>query len=231
MVRFRDREEAGKRLAELVAGRLSPAKDDDLLVLALPRGGVPLGAAIAARLGAPLDVIVARKIGAPGQPELAVGAVAEGAGAGGEETVWNRRIIAELGLSEAGLRHLRSQKLREIAERAERYRAGKPALSAAGRSVVLVDDGIATGATTEAALQALRRQHPERIILAVPVAPRDTVRRLKGLADEVLCLTEPVDFLAIGAFYRDFTQVDDAEVIRLLARHRPAQSGTPGAGD
>lgn len=217
---FNNRREAGRRLAARLVEILAPAEAEaPPAVVALPRGGVPLGAEIAARLGAPLDVIVSRKIGAPAQPELALGAVAE-AGEGEAETVWNRRIIAELGLTEAGLARQRAEELREVRARATRFRAGRPALDVGGRTVILVDDGIATGATTEAALRALRRRRPGRIILAVPVAPRDSVARLRGLADEVVCLAEPADFYAIGACYRDFTQVEDAEVIGLLSEHR-----------
>lgn len=217
---FNNRREAGRRLAARLVEILTPAEAEaPPAVVALPRGGVPLGAEIAARLDTPLDVIVSRKIGAPAQPELALGAVAE-AGEGEAETVWNRRIIAELGLTEAGLVQRRAAELQEVRARAARFRAGRPAVGIGGRTVILVDDGIATGATTEAALRALRRQRPGRIILAVPVAPRDSVARLRGLADEVVCLAEPADFYAIGAYYRDFTQVEDAEVIRLLSEHR-----------
>ncbi|WP_227010236.1 phosphoribosyltransferase [Pelagibius marinus] len=225
MVMFRDRREAGERLAGHLAGTVASFEDTaPPVVVALPRGGVPVAAAIAARLQAPLDVIIARKIGAPGQPELAIGAVAEGAGGeGAEETVWNRRIIVDLGLREESLEQRRAEKLREVRERAALYRDGRPAVVLEGRSVILVDDGIATGATTEAALRALRRRRPRRIILAVPVAPEDTLARLRRLADDVVCLAQPADFYAIGAYYRDFTQVKDADVIRCLSQYRPDQ--------
>jgi len=222
---FRDRTAAGTRLAE----RVSRLNAENPLVIALPRGGVPVGAAIARRLGAPLDVIVARKIGAPDQPELAIGAVAEAAGGdedgGAAVTILNQRIIAQLGLSKRSVARLRAAKLDEVAERAARYRAGRPALAVEGRTVVLVDDGIATGATTEAALRALRRLQPRRIVLAVPVAPRETIEKLRFAADEVICLAQPEDFLAIGSFYDDFTQVEDAEVARLLAQLAPNAPG------
>lgn len=234
---FNNRREAGRRLATRLAETLALLQDAaPLVVLALPRGGVPVAAEIAARLDAPLDVIIARKIGAPWQPELAIGAVAEAGAEGGEgegagETVWNRRIIEELGLREENLDRRRAEKLQEVRQRAALYRAGRPAVALEGRNVILVDDGIATGATTEAALRALRRLRPRRIILAVPVAPEDTLARLRKLADEVVCLAQPADLYAIGAYYRDFTQVKDAEVIRDLSQHRPDQSEEAAGGN
>ncbi len=236
---FNNRREAGRRLATRLAETLAPFEDAaPPVVVALPRGGVPVAAEIAARLDAPLDVIIARKIGAPGQPELAIGAVAEAgdgpedsAGNGAAETVWNRRIIAELGLGEESLDRRRAEKLQEVRQRAALYRAGRPRLALDGRSVILVDDGIATGATTEAALRALRRLRPGRIILAVPVAPEDTVARLRKLADDVVCLAQPADFFAIGAYYRDFTQVNDAEVVRCLSQYRPDQPEEAAGGN
>jgi putative phosphoribosyl transferase len=241
MKMFNNRREAGRRLATRLAETLAPLQDAaPLVVLALPRGGVPVAAEIAARLDAPLDVIIARKIGAPWQPELAIGAVAEagaeagaegGKGEGAAETVWNRRIIGELGLREESLERRRAEKLQEVRQRAALYRAGRPAVALEGRDVILVDDGIATGATTEAALRALRRLRPRRIILAVPVAPEDTLARLRKLADEVVCLAQPADFYAIGAYYRDFTQVKDAEVIRDLSQYRPDQPEAAADGN
>ena len=140
-------------------------------------------------------------------------------------TVLNEAIIAELGLSEARVTQLRAEKLRELAERVERYRAGRPRLPVEGRTVLVVDDGIATGATVEAAVQALRGLRAKRIVLAVPVAPPDTVARLRRLVDDTICLAEPENFMAIGSFYRDFEQVADAEVARLLARPAAQRSG------
>jgi putative phosphoribosyl transferase len=230
MKMFNNRREAGRRLATRLVETLAlPEAGARPVVLALPRGGVPVAAAIAARLAAPLDVVIARKIGAPWQPELAIGAVAEaGEGEGAGETVWNRRIIDELGLREENLERWRAEKLQEVRQRAALYRAGRPAVALDGRDVILVDDGIATGATTEAALRALRRLRPRRIILAVPVAPEDTLARLRRLADDVVCLAQPAGFYAIGAYYRDFTQVKDAEVIRYLSQYGPDQPEAAG---
>ncbi|GAB4355868.1 MAG: phosphoribosyltransferase [Kiloniellaceae bacterium] len=228
MVIFRDRREAGKRLAK----ELEHYRGEKLLVLALPRGGVPVGAEIARRLAAPLDVVVARKIGAPGQPELAIGAVAQIGESGTPATVLNRDILRVLGLADGMVARLRQAQLQEVVQRAARFRAGLPPLAVDGRTVILVDDGIATGATVEAAIAALRPLAPRRIVVAVPVAPRDTLERLRGEADAVVCLSEPHDFLAIGAFYADFDQVEDAEVVRLLAESRAAPpEGAAAKGD
>lgn len=218
MVTFRDRREAGKRLAKQL-GHLKAARP---LVLALPRGGVPVGAEIARRLDAPLDVVVARKIGAPGQPELAIGAVAQIGEGGPPATMLNREVLGMLGLTDGMVARLRQAQLQELIQRTARFRAGLPPLAVSGRTVILVDDGVATGATVEAAIAALRPLAPGRIVVAVPVAPRDTLDRLRGEADEVVCLSAPRDFLAIGAFYADFDQVEDAEVVRLLAESRAA---------
>lgn len=213
---FRDRREAGKRLAK----RLDHLKNYRPLVLALPRGGVPVSAEVARRLEAPLDLILARKIGAPDQPELAIGAVALwGSGTEGVATVLNREIIDELGLPEAAIADLRAKTLRDLAVRAARYQTDG-SLDIRGHIVILVDDGIATGATAEAALQVLRREGVARVVLAVPVAAQDTAEYLSTLADEVVCLEAPRHLLAIGAFYANFTQVEDEEVRHLLAEAR-----------
>lgn len=214
MTTFRDRREAGKRLAK----RLEHLKDQRPVVLALPRGGVPVAAEVAQHLDAPLKLVHARKIGAPDQPELAIGAVALWNGsAEAAVTALNREIIAELQLSKADVAGLRARALRELSRRAASYQSDLPPADLEGRSAILVDDGIATGATAEAALQVLRRQKPLRVVLAAPVAAKDTAERLAALADEVVCLTVPRHFLAIGAFYTNFTQVEDGEVRRLLA--------------
>ncbi len=209
--RFADRREAGGRLGEAVAARLPP--DADPVVLALPRGGVVVGAEVARVLQAPLDVVVVRKLGVPGQPELAFGAVAAGV------RVTNEAVVTGLGLSADTVERVAAAEL-AAAERRERlYQGVRPALALAGRTVVVVDDGLATGATARAALRAVRRRVGERVpwlVLAVPVAPPSTLTSLAADADEVVCLLSPPWFTAVGTFYDDFGQVQDDEVMRLL---------------
>jgi putative phosphoribosyl transferase len=205
---FADRREAGRLLAEAVGGQ---GRLIDPIVLALPRGGVPVGFEVARRLRAPLDVLIVRKVGAPGQEELAVGAVASG----GAEYL-NAELIAELRLSQAVVDRIREREIAEVERRSHRYRGDRPWPDLRGRSVIVVDDGAATGATALAAIAAVRPQSPAEMIVALPVAPRDTCDRLRAAADLLVCLRSPELFLAIGMWYRDFGQVADEEVAALL---------------
>jgi putative phosphoribosyl transferase len=215
---FANRAEAGRRLAE----RLVRFKSERPLVLALPRGGVPVGFEVAQALEAPLDLILVRKIGAPFQPELAIAAVVDGDEA---EIVLNRDLVADLRISEGYLERERARQLEEIERRRGLYAAGRPRIEPRDRSAIVIDDGIATGATMEAALHAVRRAGPRRLVLAVPVAPPDTIERLRPQVDEVECLMTPDYFGAIGMFYADFRQLSDAEVIELLERAAARGSG------
>ena len=206
---FKDRADAGQQLATAVA-RLGLV---DPLVLALPRGGVPVAAEVARALHAPLDLLIVRKIGAPGQPELAVAAIAEG---DPPTLVVDERTSQVTGADAVYIeREARTQRA-EVERRHTTYRRGRARLGVAGKSVIVVDDGIATGSTMRAALQALRRMRPARLILAVPVAPADTLIELSPLVDDVVCLSQPAHFRSVGTYYADFQQVDDAEVITLL---------------
>jgi putative phosphoribosyl transferase len=211
---FADRAEAGRRLAE----RLVHLTGEQPVVLALPRGGVPVALEIARALGAPLDLVLVRKIGAPLQPELAVGAVVDG---DRPETVLNEEIVRECGLFEEDLARATERLLEEIERRRTLYLGGRARVPIEGRTAIVVDDGIATGATMRAALHATRRAGPARLVLATPVAPPDTIERLRAEADEVVCLATPDLFMAIGSFYRDFRQVNDDEVVAML-REAPA---------
>lgn len=209
---FADRREAGRQLGVAVASLVGT---DPAVVLALPRGGVSVGAEVAGVLGCPLDVLVVRKVGVPGHRELAMGALAGGT------VVRNHDVIASVGVDEATFDRVVAQE-RAVAQARERsYRGIREAVSLAGRTAIVVDDGLATGATARAALTALRARdddRPARVVLAVPVAPPDTLDLLANLCDDVVCLRSPRDFYAVGAWYADFTQVDDAEVERLLQR-------------
>lgn len=207
--RFADRTEAGRRLAE----PLRRFKDEHPVVLALPRGGVPVAYEVAKALHAPLDLVLVRKIGAPFQPELAIGAVVDGER---PELVINRDVVDEYRIPESYLESERRRQLEEIERRRQLYLAGRPRAPVRDRTAIVIDDGIATGATMEAALHATRRAGPKRLVLAVPVAPPDTLERLRPEVDEVVCLMVPAFLGAIGSFYRDFRQLGDDEVIELL---------------
>jgi predicted phosphoribosyltransferase len=207
---FRNRVEAGRELA----GRLLHHREHSPVVLALPRGGVPVAAEIARALGAPLDLIIVRKIGAPWQPELAIGAIADGTP---PEIVRNENIIQELGIDEKTIAREAAEQQAEIERRRAAYLQGREPQALAGRTAIVVDDGIATGATMRAALLAVRRRAPAHLVLAVPVAPVQTVDALRPLVDELVCLGTPEPFYAIGAHYADFHQVADSEVTAALA--------------
>jgi putative phosphoribosyl transferase len=212
---FRSREEAGRALAE----RLGAYATRNPVVLALPRGGVPVAAQIARALRAPLDLLFVRKIGLPWQPELAYAAIVDG---NPPETVINDDVARYEPLSERELSDAVRREMDEIRRRRELYLTGRPPIDATGRAVIVVDDGLATGTTARAALLALNRRAPSSLVLAVPVAPRSTVRELSALVDELVCLATPEPFDAIGLHYDDFHQLSDDEVIELL---RAADAG------
>jgi putative phosphoribosyl transferase len=206
---FADRAEAGRMLAD----QLAVMRLQHPLVLALPRGGVPVGAEIARRLHAPLDVVFVRKLGAPNQPELAVGAVADGAE---PEIVLNTELVAMLDLDEDYIAEAAKRELGVIEQRRREWAALRPAVDPAGRALIVVDDGVATGMTMQAALRQLKRRRPARLIAAAPVASREAVAMLRREADDVVCLSSPRRFGSVGSFYRSFLQVTDGEVAALL---------------
>ncbi len=208
---FKDRAEAAVALARRLQQLQLPPP---LAVFALPRGGVPIGAVIARALHAPLDLLLVRKIGAPWQPELALAAVAEGEP---PQIVVDEEVRRDAGVDDAWIAHEAALHLEEIARRRRVYLRGRAPVAAEGRSVIVVDDGIATGTTMRAALQALRSRRPARLVLAVPVAPQDTLDRLRAEVDQIVCLATPEPFRAVGLHYRDFEQVEDDEVIAALA--------------
>jgi putative phosphoribosyl transferase len=217
---FADRTEAGRLLARQLLG----LKLADPVVLALPRGGVPVAAEVAAALHAPLDLLLVRKIGAPGQPELAVAAVAEGPHG---EVVIEPETLRMSGANLAYVEREAKEELREIARRRTAYLSDRPAVPVEGRTAVLVDDGIATGTTVRAALQALRRRRPARLVLAIPVAPPEVVAALRAEVDDLVCLSQPPFFHAVGVHYDDFHQVADEEVIRILAQPSSRDEAAP----
>jgi putative phosphoribosyl transferase len=211
--RFGDRRAGGQELAIL----LEPFRDEQPVVLALPRGGVPVAFAAADALDAPLDVVVVRKLGVPRQPELAMGAIGE-AGV----RVVNHEVVDALAITAAELDAVEQRERRELERRAGRYRGTAPAVALSGRTVILVDDGIATGSTMRAAIAITREQGARRVVVAVPVAPADSVIRLRHVADAVVCVAMPTPFAAIGQWYENFDQTSDAEVVELLTRARQA---------
>lgn len=206
---FEDRTEAGRRLARL----LEHLREEHPVVLGLPRGGVPVAEQVASYLDAALDVIVVRKLGVPWQPELAMGAIGEG-----EARVVNEEVAGALGLTESHIQEVEESERRELVRRVEAFRADREPLPLAGRTAVIVDDGVATGSTAQAACAVARVRGASRIVVAVPVASPPAVKLLSECADEVVCLGTPDDFGAIGVFYRDFTQTSDDEVRHILER-------------
>ncbi|MBE3605057.1 phosphoribosyltransferase [bacterium] len=197
----------------MLAKRLQHWRRDAVVVLGIPRGGVPVARIVADELGAPLDVVVVRKLGAPGQPELGIGAVVDG---DSPRAIFNHDIIAALGVSDEYIDAEISRQLGEVERRNAIYRGGRPKIPLEGKIAIVVDDGIATGSSVRAALRGVRRAKPKRLILAVPVAPAETIAALESEADEIICLETPPNFYAVGQFYRDFHQVADDEVRRLL---------------
>jgi putative phosphoribosyl transferase len=215
---YATREAAGRLLARRLR---SYAGDGNVVVLGLARGGLPVASEIADALGAPLDVIVVRKLGAPGEPELGIGAVVDG---DHPRAIFNQDIIGHLGVSREYLEGEIARQLKEVNRREAAYRGGRAKIPLAGRTVIVVDDGIATGSSVRAALRGVRRQKPARLVLAVPVAPAETLEALRGETDEIVCLETPVEFYAVGQFYRDFHQVSDDEVKTILHAGPPGEA-------
>jgi putative phosphoribosyl transferase len=208
---FKDRRDAGRRLA----GKPSHLRDERPVVFALPRGGVPVGYEISHSLQAPLDVFVSRKLGAPGQPEFGIGAVAMGG-----VRVLNEDVVSRLGIPEDYVEYITARETAEVERRLRYFRGDRPEPDAGGRTAILVDDGLATGVTARAAVEALRRRRPERLVLAVPVCAAQTADFFRAEVDELVCLEFPSNLGAIGFWYRNFDQTSDEEVIELLERAR-----------
>jgi putative phosphoribosyl transferase len=206
---FRNRHDAGKFLA----GKLKHLAGDEVVILALPRGGLPVAYEIAQALHAPLDIFIVRKLGVPIHEELAMGAIASGG-----VRVLNEEIIRRLGINKRMIDAATAEEQRELERRERKYRRGREPIDVAGRMAVLVDDGLATGATMKAAVQALRKRGPKRIIVAVPVGAAETCEQFESEVDEIVCGKRPVDLGAVGMWYEDFTQTTDEEVCELLDR-------------
>ena len=217
---FSNRVEAGRMLA----GALSSYRDKDVVVLGIPRGGLPVAREVAQALKAPLDIVVVRKLGAPSQPELGIGAVVDG---DHPRAIFNQEVIESLGVGDEYIKREIDRQLKEIKRRETAYRGGQPPIPLAGKTVIVVDDGIATGSSVRAALRGVRRAKPKKVVLAIPVAPAETLEALRGDTDEIVCLETPEDFFAVGQFYRDFHQVGDDEVKHILATSRPVESRPP----
>jgi putative phosphoribosyl transferase len=207
--RFADRSDAGRQLA----ARLLPLAEEQPLVLGLPRGGIPVAAEVAALLGAPLEILAVRKLGAPHNPEYGIGAIAEGGA-----KVFDHEALAQLGIDGAELDRIVERETTELQRRVEAYRGDRVPPSLRGRTVIVVDDGVATGVTDTAALREARRHRPRRLILAVPVCPPDSLARLRDEADGIVCLVAPPRLQGVGQWYSDFGQVSDAEVVAALAK-------------
>ena len=214
---FEDRRDAGRRLA----AKLSRFRDERPVVFALPRGGVPVGYEISRKLDAPLDVFVSRKLGAPDQPEFGIGAVAVGG-----VRILNRDVIRRLGIPDDYVERVTVRELAEVNRRLRYFRGDRPELQVGGRTTILVDDGLATGVTARAAVAALRRRRPRRLILAAPVCAAQTAKIFLAEVDELICLKTPSDLGAIGFWYRDFEQTPDAEVVQLLEKARSERGAT-----
>jgi putative phosphoribosyl transferase len=217
--RFRDRAEAGRLLAELLHGY---AGRDDVIVLALPRGGVPVGYEVAKALGAPLEVFVVRKLGVPGHEELAMGAIASGG-----LLVLDRQLVSSLGISDSEIQRVVAAELRELERREATYRGGRSPPELAEKTVILVDDGLATGSTMHAAALAVRQRRPARVVVAVPVAAAQTCDEFRNEVDEIICAVTPRPFHAVGLWYEDFSQTSDEEVRELLAQSAERPQTTP----
>lgn len=215
---FEDRTQAGRLLGEALA---EYAKRSDVIVLALPRGGVPVGFEVARMIDAPLDIMLVRKLGTPGQEELAMGAIASGG-----VCVLNPDIVAVIDISQEAIEAVAATERQELERRERAYRGNKPPPTVENHCLILVDDGLATGASMLAAVSALRQRKPASIVVAIPVAPPDTVQRLKQEADDVVCLATPEPFSAVGRWYREFSQTSDDEVKSLLKRAN-SMSTTP----
>jgi putative phosphoribosyl transferase len=218
---FHDRKDAGRRLAQALSKYSGRA---DVIVLALPRGGVPVAAEVAGALSAPLDVFVVRKLGTPGYEELAMGAVASGG-----VRVLNERVCREMGIARNEIEEATARERRELERREAEYRGERPAPALENKIVILVDDGLATGSTMRAAARAAREHAPARLVIAVPVAPAETCEELRAEADEMVCLSKPGGFRAVGQWYEDFSQTTDEEVRRILERSAEP-SAAPAAG-
>ena len=208
MTIFRDRTDAGKRLAEALS---TQENRSNAVVLALPRGGVPVGFEVAKALHARLDAFMVRKLGAPGHEELAMGAIASGG-----VVVWNEDVLRDLNISESTKDRVLARERGILQQRESSYRGDRPAVEIPGKTVILVDDGLATGASMRAAVSAVRSRRPARLIIAVPTAPQETCKAFKAIADQVVCLTTPRPFSAVGLWYSDFSQTTDEEVRQLL---------------
>ncbi len=214
---FANRRSAGRQVAE----RLQHLRPEKPVVLALPRGGVPVGFEIAERLEAPLEIALVRKIGVPWQPELALGAVVGGAD---PQVVVNEALAADLGIDESYVAGETARQLKEIERRRRMYLGDRAPLPLSGRTVIIVDDGIATGSTVRAALRAVRAAGARKIVLAVPVAPEETIERLRAEVDEIVCVLAPSPFIAVGAHYDQFPQLADADVVALLEERHQAMT-------
>src|SRR5215211_1986755 len=218
---YLDRFDAGRKLAPL----LSRYAGNNTLVLALPRGGIPVGYEVARALHAPLDVILVRKLGVPGQEELAMGAIASGG-----LRIISEDVVEALGIPDRSIAEVAANEEHELQRQERAYRGDRPVPDVGSRTVVLIDDGLATGATMRAAVLVLRAQHPGRVIVAVPVAPRETCDALRREADEVICALTPESFIAVGEAYENFSQISDEEVRDLLQRSAHEIGSLPGVG-